>query len=121
MASRFFIHCILVLTASMFSAAAAEPFRLLGTGGVFTNDLIGDGRDRWRTGSLSFAAAFGRAGTTPDRLGDIWDFRGHLEAATAANVVDPAPEDRLYAGIVDLGLPTRGGLQVARWILASIS
>ena len=39
---------------------AKEKTKLLGYGLLFTNDFFGDGRDRWRTGSLVSSRVFGR-------------------------------------------------------------
>ena len=38
---------------------AKEKAKLLGYGLLFTNDFFGDGRDRWRTGSLVSSRVFG--------------------------------------------------------------
>ena len=39
---------------------AKEKTKLRGYGLLFTNDFFGDGRDRWRTGSLVSSRVFGR-------------------------------------------------------------
>ena len=43
---------------------AKEKTKLLGYGLLFTNDFFGDGRDRWRTGSLVSSRVFGRSEMT---------------------------------------------------------
>ena len=46
----------------MGDAALAQDRTILGYGRLFNNDLIGDGHDRWRTGSYHFSVVTGPEG-----------------------------------------------------------
>ncbi len=75
---------------------------------VFTNDFLGDGEDRWRTGSLDVSATFG-GGDLRDLPTAAWEryqlrFRG--EIISPSNITTPSSTDRQYAGVVGLGLFT---------------
>lgn len=75
---------------------------------IFTNDYLGDGEDRWRTGSLDVSATFG-AGDLRDLPENAWEryqlrFRGEIIAPS--NITTPSATDRQYAGVLGLGLFT---------------
>lgn len=88
----------------------AEPadagFRLLGQGWLATNDSIGDGKDRWRSVSVTHGAIAGAEwmGRLPDRPGQILEYRFRTEVIAPANLVAPDPADRRYAGVLSAGL-----------------
>ena len=48
-------YFLVALVAQFFAAtvAADTGYKYLGYGRLVTNDLLGDGKDRWRTGSVS--------------------------------------------------------------------
>ncbi|MGR3467951.1 MAG: lipid A-modifier LpxR family protein, partial [Shimia sp.] len=77
----------------------------LGTARLFTNDALGDGKDRWRTGSSHFSLFRGpEGGDVPDRPGAILEYRFRTEIVTARDVASPAPDDRRHAGTLEFGL-----------------
>lgn len=90
------------------SAAHATDRVRLGYGRLVTNDLVGDGHDRWRTGSVASSRIWGPdwTGSAPDRFGDLIELRFNAEILAPENVAAPAPGDRPYAGAVSLGLHT---------------
>ena len=75
---------------------------------VFTNDFLGDGEDRWRTGSLDISATFG-GGDLRELPSTAWEryqlrFRG--EIISPSNITTSVATDRQYAGVLGLGLFT---------------
>jgi hypothetical protein len=86
-------------------AAVAEERVTLGWGRMFSNDLIGDGGDRWRTGSYTVSRVRGTTWRGLDglRFGDLIEFRAHAAAITPASLTAPPPGDRRYAGVLSLG------------------
>ena len=97
--------CALFLFSTGSFAAERER---LGYGRLITNDLIGDGRDRWRTGSAASSRVWGPAwnGSLPGRFGDIIELRFNAEILAPENVTIPAAGDRPYAGAISVGLHT---------------
>ena len=53
-------YILVALVAQFFAAtvAADTGYRYLGYGRLVTNDLLGDGKDRWRTGAGSRYVVF---------------------------------------------------------------
>ena len=88
--------------------AAAQERVTLGWGRMFSNDAIGDGHDRWRTGSYTVSYLRGSSwdGALPTAFGDILEFRASGQTIAPANLADPAPDDRRYAGVLTFGLHT---------------
>jgi hypothetical protein len=84
----------------------------LGFGRLFSNDGIGDGDDRWRTGSYTVSLLRGQrwSGTAPDQFGELLEFRLGAETIAPANLLVPAANDRRYAGILTLGVNTHFAL-----------
>jgi hypothetical protein len=107
---------VIILSSSALPAMA-ESRQTLGFGRLFSNDLIGDGDDRWRSGSYSFSVVRGYPwmGTRPPRLGDIIEYR------TRSEILSPAPNtgspgDRLYVGALTFGLHSHaamGGVDIS--------
>jgi hypothetical protein len=85
--------------------ALAQGRETLGIGRVFTNDWIGDGSDRWRTGSYSFSIIRGEQwqGQLSPRVGDVVEYRFRGEIVAPGNLTNPNPADRLYAGVLSAG------------------
>lgn len=114
--------CALVLALATFGAGQAPaqesapateiapPVQrvTLGWGRLFSNDIIGDGRDRWRTGSYTVSRVRGTdwTGSLPTRVGEIIEFRFRAETLAPANITAPAADDRRYAGVLSFGLHT---------------
>jgi hypothetical protein len=98
----------LALPCALALPAQAQDMRFLDWGRQFTNDALGDGQDRWRTASYGASLIFGPgwSGQLPDAPGRILEYRLRAEIIAPANLVNPAPDDRRYAGILSLGLHT---------------
>ncbi|MSU88432.1 DUF2219 family protein [Rhodobacteraceae bacterium 2CG4] len=107
MIGRLGILALLTLAASLAQAGEAR-LRPLGWGGFVTNDRLGDGQDRWRTGSYTLSVVLGPEGTAalPARPGALVELRFHAEGIAPANLARPAAADRLYAGILSFGAHT---------------
>jgi Uncharacterized protein conserved in bacteria (DUF2219) len=102
---------LLVMTLAMLLAclpAQAEERVTLGWGRLFTNDALGDGDDRWRTGGYTLSRVRGASwsGNLPDRAGDILEFRFRGEIIAPENLTTAAPGDRRYAGALSFGVHT---------------
>ncbi len=103
-----FLRLVFILCAIASSGAAQERFRL-GHTIVFTNDLIGDGQDRWRTGSVAYSFFTGPRwqGQRPEVPGQLLEFRLRAEIIAPANLEVTNPKkDRRYAGALSFGLFT---------------
>ncbi|MDX5384144.1 MAG: lipid A deacylase LpxR family protein [Rhodobacterales bacterium] len=108
--------CIALMALPQESAAQTRD--RIGYGRLITNDYIGDGRDRWRSGSVASSRVWGRgwSGALPYDFGDILELRLGAQIIAPENLVSPAPGDRPYAGALSLGLHThfeRAGLELA--------
>ncbi len=90
------------------------PFGLMGTrerlgnGRLTTNDLFGDGEDRWRTGSLMLSRVWGYGwdGRAPERFGDVIELRLFSQIIAPDNLTTVDPTDRPWAGALSLGAHT---------------
>lgn len=80
----------------------------LGWGRMLTNDALGDGHDRWRTGSYTISHIRGRdwAGRLPDQPAALLEYRLRAETIAPEDLTGVNPKDRRYAGAVSLGLYT---------------
>ncbi|SMH40275.1 lipid A-modifier LpxR family protein [Maritimibacter sp. HL-12] len=85
--------------------ASAQERATLGVGRLFTNDQIGDGQDRWRTGSYALSWMRGTEGTTglPANPGEVIEYRFAHRILAPADLTTPAPGDRRYAGSASIG------------------
>ncbi len=100
---------LILLAATLLAGnARAEERVTLGWGRLFTNDALGDGEDRWNTGSYAVSKVMGLrwGGQLPDRPGEIWEYRFSANTIAPANLIAPDPSDRLYAGALSLGATT---------------
>ena len=84
----------------------------LGHARLFSNDALGDAKDRWRSGSYMVSRLRGPSwdGVLPSRPGEILEFRLRSEIIAPSDLVTPAPDDRRYAGVLALGLHTHFAL-----------
>lgn len=82
--------------------------RVLGYGRLTTNDVIGDGQDRWRTGSVTMSRAWGYEwdGTAPSQLGELLETRIQGQIIAPDNLTAVNLNDRPYAGVLSVGLHT---------------
>ena len=92
--------------------------RKIGYGLMFSNDLLGDGKDRWRTGSLTSSRLYGQAwqGQAPTGFGELLELRiqGQILAPSNLRVADPT--DRPWAGALTVELNShmqRGAAEIA--------
>ena len=107
MMAKWLLATVLVATA-LTQPAMAEPRQTLGWGRMFDNDLIGDGKDRWHSGSYTVSAVRGPNwnGILPTRFGEILEFRFVGGTKVPANLEFPAADDRRYVAPLSLGLYT---------------
>ena len=98
----------LTMGLSTVASAQSEGRQRLGYGLLFTNDVLGDTDDRWRTGSITSSRVWGPAwqGHAPERIGQLLEFRFHGEVIAPENLSRPAPVDRPYVGALGFGLHT---------------
>ena len=69
---------------------AKEKTKLLGYGLLFTNDFFGDGRDRWRTGSLVSSRVFSR----PEMTRTSWRRETLTELRLFSQIIAPSDLSR---------------------------
>lgn len=96
----------LILVIGTLNPMAAQDRQWLGKARMFTNDKIGDGQDRWRSGSYSVSWIRGASwgGELPSGFGALMEFRIRSEVIAPANLVSPIiGTDRRYAGLVTFG------------------
>ncbi|MEM9755185.1 MAG: lipid A-modifier LpxR family protein, partial [Pseudomonadota bacterium] len=88
--------------------ALAQDRQTLGFGRLFSNDVLGDGEDRWRTGSYAFSVVRGErwTGGLPTRPGAIVEFRFRADIISPADLTIPTAPERLYAGTLSAGAHT---------------
>lgn len=93
-----------VLSAT--GSATAGERQYLGAARILTNDLLGDGDDRWRTGSYAASHVWGPewTGVLPDRAGQIVEFRINGEVIAPENLRQPRPGTRPFVGALSFGL-----------------
>ena len=96
---------LMVLCAG-FGPASAQDRLTLGWGRLFNNDLLGDLQDRWQSGSYNVSLLRGPhwTGVLPDQLGALMEYRFSGAVQSPANLENPAPDDRRYAGPLTPGL-----------------
>lgn len=102
----------------MVQDADAQPRERIGYGRLITNDYLGDGEDRWRSGSFASSRIWGRGwgGALPHQPGEVLELRLGAEIVTPENLRGRASGDRPYAGLLSAGLHThftRGGADIA--------
>ncbi|GAA6188211.1 lipid A-modifier LpxR family protein [Litorivita sp. NS0012-18] len=88
---------------------AKGGFFKIGYGRLVTNDLLGDGQDRWRTGSVASSRIYARApwaGALPSQMGEVIELRFSGEIMAPDNLSSPAAGDRPFAGALSLGAHT---------------
>lgn len=83
----------------------------LGFARLFSNDALGDTRDRWRSGGYSVSRFRGErwGGSLPSGFGEILEQRLRAEIIAPASLTSRNP-DRLYAGVIAPGLATHWSL-----------
>lgn len=104
---------ILASLAGFFagSLVVAEPSgarEANGTARLFSNDALGDGEDRWHTGSYFASHYRGPAwqGSHAARPGERLEFRFNTSMIAPQNLENPETGDRRYAGVLSFGVHT---------------
>ncbi|MDR5654912.1 lipid A-modifier LpxR family protein [Ruixingdingia sedimenti] len=98
-----------LFTATLSPAAAmAQDRQVLGHGRLFSNDFIGDGHDRWRSGAYVVSRVTGPEwqGHLPSEFGAIREYRFRSEIIQPRSLTNPGPRDRRYAGVLSAGVHT---------------
>lgn len=100
--------CLLFGAITVPVHADAQDRERVGHGRLVTNDLLGDGKDRWRTGSVAASYVWSRdwQGRAPERAGDLLELRFNAEIIAPENLRRPVPGDRPLANALSLGLHT---------------
>ncbi|GAA6206852.1 hypothetical protein NBRC116601_01450 [Cognatishimia sp. WU-CL00825] len=80
----------------------------VGYGRLIVNDFLGDGHDRWRSGSIAASHIFGTpwGGALPTRPGENIELRILGQIIAPENLVSPGVGDRPYVGALSLGVHT---------------
>ena len=101
----FSVLCVLSLTSSPLFAQDRD---FAGFGMLLTNDVFGDTRDRWRTGSIASSYMWSRDGAAglPTSFGALLELRVGGEIIAPENLATPAAGDRNFAGVLSVGLHT---------------
>jgi hypothetical protein len=93
--NKFFAASILTAIALSSTIASAEETR----SSFFTNDYIGDGRDRWRSGGYTLSYGF-----EDDKIGTPFNLQLRSEIISAWDSSKQADtDDRLYVGAIGIG------------------
>ncbi len=105
---KILMICVALLLVVIGNPSFALDRKALGWGLMFTNDLIGDNKDRWRTGSFAVSHLRGPSwtGTRPTRFGDLIELRFRGEVISPERISAPSPQDRRYVGALSLGAHT---------------
>ncbi|MBY6048384.1 lipid A-modifier LpxR family protein [Vannielia litorea] len=106
MKSALRVIALLASLSGLAAPAQAADRALLGWGRLFTNDVLGDGYDRWRTGAYTLSIAYGPdwEGAAPDRFGQLLEFRLRSELIAPQSLTSPAADDRRFAGALTFGV-----------------
>lgn len=96
------------LLALIAAPLAAEERHTLGWGRLLNNDLLGDGRDRWRTSSYMLALVRGPdwQGMRPVMPGALLEYRLRAEIIAPRRLAGPTSTDRPFAGTLSAGIHT---------------
>lgn len=93
-------------TVSEGAPSVAGAWHRIGYGRLINNDLWGDGKDRWRTGSVASSRIYARgwSGKAPAEFGALWELRLMGQIISPANLRTPNADERPYAGALSIGL-----------------
>ena len=107
------MRCLFALLAMLIpfgTMSDAETSEFLGVGRLFTNDYLGDGRDRYQSGSYVRSYLRGPAdwdGTAQD-FGTLREYRLR-SAIISSDGIGDAPGDRPYVGALSVGVHSHFG------------
>jgi hypothetical protein len=118
LSKAIFMRCLLLLLALLVplgTVAHAESRDILGVGRLFTNDYLGDGRDRYQSGSYvrSYVRGPSDWDGTVQEFGTIREYRLR-SAIIASDGIGDAPGDRPYAGVLSFGVHSHYGKDTFR-------
>lgn len=99
----------ILISCFMFNAGPATALdrNFMGMGFLLNNDYLGDGHDRWRTGSINLSFAWKHEPTIWGNFTSTKEFvelRLRAEAITPSSLASPQEDDRLYAGVTSVGI-----------------
>ncbi|WP_204113297.1 lipid A-modifier LpxR family protein [Shimia biformata] len=99
------IASVFLVLLCFAGAVSAQDRQNIGYGRLITNDLIGDGHDRWRTGAIvsSRVRGYDWTGGLPTTPGELIELRWRAEIISPANLSAFDPTDRRYAGTLGFG------------------
>lgn len=100
---------VILVLALAFGPATAGERKWLGKARLWSNDEIGDTRDRWRTGAYTVSRIRGRewAGAPPEAFGALIELRTRGEVIAPASLNLPVnPADRPLVGVLQTGAAT---------------
>lgn len=103
------LQALLMAALLPASVAQAQERETLGVSSIFNNDYLGDGQDRWRTGSYTVSKVTGAGswnGGLPQAFGDLREYRLRAELIAPDNLSSPTPGDRRYVGALSFGVHT---------------
>ncbi len=102
------LSVLLFVTLCLTGPTQAQDRQKLGMARLFTNDFIGDGKDRWRSGSYFVSQLRGPewTGALPPNPGEVIELRFRTEIIAPTSLLRNAPRDRRYAGVLGFGLTT---------------
>lgn len=114
---RFFTAALIALLTPLTPVNAGDRSRI-GYGRLITNDFIGDGKDRWRTGSVASSRVWGPewTGQLPSGFGELIELRLGAEIIAPENLTGFDRTDRRYASTLSIGAHTHclaGKVEVA--------
>ena len=113
-----------VTLAAQDSSERKPKKHYIGYGNLITNDLLGDGRDRWRTGSVSSSHIWGVdwKGELPEELSKLVEIRMFGEVIAPSDLSGNNGIDRPFVSHLALGMHSHfqhNGLEYSTGIEAS--
>lgn len=96
-----------VVTAMFGTLAEAGDKYTVGTARLFTNDFLGDGHDRWRSGGYGVSMMRSEQewkGSLPYDFGAMVEYRFRTDILAPANLVTGGVDGRRYAGTLTFGM-----------------
>jgi len=110
--------CLIALATPAVADGSVGARETLGFGRLLTNDFLGDGKDRWRTGSYALSLVWGPewSGRLPKRFGSLIEYRLRTEIITPDKLNRVVADDRQYIGAASLGVHTHflhGGTELS--------
>jgi hypothetical protein len=113
LSKAIFMRCLfvfLILLIPLGMDATAQSRDILGVGRLFSNDYLGDGRDRYQSGSYvrSYMRGPSDWDGSPQTFGTMREYRLR-SAIIASDGIGASPGDRPYAGVLSVGVHSHYG------------